>query len=118
MNPIRSRRRIVSSLSDRVDRSDSPRKILPEVSSSRPARQCSSVDLPEPDGPMMAVKRPAGRSTDRSLRAFTAASPLPYTLLAFTARAATPLAAVVAGGLVVWVMGFILRHAGAVVVSP
>ena len=31
----------------------------PTVSVSRPARQCISVDLPEPDGPMMAVKRPA-----------------------------------------------------------
>ncbi len=31
----------------------------PEVSESRPATQCISVDLPEPDGPMMAVYRPA-----------------------------------------------------------
>ena len=30
---------------------------------SRPARQCISVLLPEPDGPMMAVKRPAGSPT-------------------------------------------------------
>ena len=27
----------------------------PDVSESRPARQCISVLLPEPDGPMMAV---------------------------------------------------------------
>ena len=33
-------------------------KTWPEVSVSRPARQCISVDLPEPDGPMIAVKRP------------------------------------------------------------
>ena len=33
-------------------------KTCPEVSVSRPATQCISVDLPEPDGPMMAVKRP------------------------------------------------------------
>ena len=32
-------------------------KTLPEVSESRPATQCISVDLPEPDGPMMAAKR-------------------------------------------------------------
>ena len=31
-----------------------------DVSVSRPARQCISVDLPEPDGPMMAVKRRGG----------------------------------------------------------
>ena len=32
----------------------------PEVGLSRPARMCISVDLPEPDGPMTAVRRPAG----------------------------------------------------------
>ena len=31
----------------------------PDVSESSPARQCISVDLPEPDGPMIAVKAPA-----------------------------------------------------------
>ena len=31
-------------------------KTRPEVSVSSPARQCMRVDLPEPDGPMMAVK--------------------------------------------------------------
>ena len=35
----------------------------PSVSESRPARQCSSVDLPEPDGPMIAVKRPGSNVT-------------------------------------------------------
>ena len=29
--------------------------VAPDVSVSSPARQCSSVDLPDPDGPMMAV---------------------------------------------------------------
>ena len=32
----------------------------PEVRVSRPARQCISVDLPEPDGPMIAVNAPRG----------------------------------------------------------
>ena len=32
----------------------------PEVGLSRPARMCMSVDLPEPDGPMTAVRRPSG----------------------------------------------------------
>ena len=47
----------------------------PSVSVSRPAMQCSSVDLPEPDGPMIAVKRPGGSSTVTSSRARTPASP-------------------------------------------
>ena len=34
----------------------------PLVSSSSPARQCIRVDLPEPDGPMMAVKAPATKA--------------------------------------------------------
>ena len=59
-NPMRSRRRRVSSLSDRVARSTSPTSTRPLVSVSSPAMQCMRVDLPEPDGPMMAVKRPAG----------------------------------------------------------
>ena len=38
-----------------------------------------SVDLPEPDGPMIAVKRPAGKATLTPARACTAASPSPKT---------------------------------------
>ena len=34
----------------------------PEVGRSSPARQCISVDLPEPEGPMIAARRPAWRS--------------------------------------------------------
>ena len=50
---------------------------LPEVGRSSPARQCISVDLPEPDGPMIAVSRPAGKSTETPSSARTAASPSP-----------------------------------------
>ena len=61
MKPMRSRRSCVSCLSlsvAEVDVADeAPRR---DVSVSRPATQCISVDLPEPDGPMMAVKRPVG----------------------------------------------------------
>ena len=39
--------------------------------------QCMSVDLPEPEGPMTAVKRPLGISTVTSSRARTAVSPEP-----------------------------------------
>ena len=61
--PMRSRRTRVSSRSESAPRSTSPMKTWPDVSESRPARQCISVLLPEPDGPMMAVKRPAGMPT-------------------------------------------------------
>ena len=50
--------------------------------------QCISVDLPEPDGPMIAVSWPAGMSTVTSSSARTAVSPVPYTLVAASARAA------------------------------
>ena len=33
----------------------------PAVSVSSPAMQCINVDLPDPDGPMIAVKRPGGQ---------------------------------------------------------
>ena len=36
-----------------------------------------SVDLPEPDGPMIAVKRPAGKPTVTPSSARTSASPSP-----------------------------------------
>ncbi len=47
-----------------------------------------SVDLPEPDGPMMAVKRSAANSTVTPSRARTSASPRPYNFTASTAAAA------------------------------
>ena len=34
---------------------------VPLVGRSSPASRCISVDLPEPDGPMIAVKRRAGK---------------------------------------------------------
>ena len=68
--PMRSRRSRVSSLSDSVDSSTSPMNTCPDVSESRPATQCISVDLPEPDGPMIAVKWPAANvDTDAVERA-------------------------------------------------
>ena len=50
-------------MSSSVPRSMSPMKTWPEVSVSRPATQCISVDLPDPDGPMIAVNWPAAKST-------------------------------------------------------
>ena len=49
----------------------------PAVSESSPATQCIRVDLPEPEGPMMAVKRRRAKSTVTSSRARTWVSPLP-----------------------------------------
>ncbi len=54
-NPILSRRTTVSSFSETAVMSMSPRSTRPAVTRSSPARQCSNVDLPEPDGPMIAV---------------------------------------------------------------
>ena len=57
--PMRSRRSMVRRLSPSRADVDVADEDLPEVRRSSPARQCISVDLPEPDGPMMAVNRPA-----------------------------------------------------------
>ncbi len=62
-NPTLSRRSSVSRLSFSSVRSTSPTKTCPLVGVSRPARQCSNVDFPDPDGPMIAVNSPAARST-------------------------------------------------------
>jgi hypothetical protein len=91
-NPTRSRRSRVNSSSERVPRSVSPNSTRPEVRRSRPARQCISVDFPEPDGPMIDVKRPVSSSRSTSSRAVTEASPMPYTFVACSARAATAIA--------------------------
>ena len=87
-NPTLSLRSCVRRFSSSVDRSTSPISTFPSVSRSSPAMQCRSVDLPDPDGPMIAVKRPVSKSTVMPSRALTAASPSPYTFTASTARAA------------------------------
>ena len=52
-------------------------KTWPEVTESRPATQCIRVDFPEPDGPMIAVNRPAWKLTETPSRARTSVSPVP-----------------------------------------
>jgi hypothetical protein len=54
-----------------------------------------SVDLPEPDGPMIAVNCPRSSSTLIPRNATTWASPDPYTFHTSVARAATPATAAV-----------------------
>ncbi len=81
MKPIWSRRSLVSCLSFRPVISVSPIQIRPEVTESSPARQCISVDLPEPEGPMIAVNCPRVMSTSTASSATTWVSPLPYDLV-------------------------------------
>ncbi len=75
--PIRSRRSRVSLRSLRFSSSVSPIIAVPAVSRSSPAAQCSRVDFPEPDGPMIAVSRPAGNPTVTWSRARTSVRPMP-----------------------------------------
>ncbi len=86
--PTRSRRSRVSRRSGIPLICSAPIHTLPLVAESRPAMQCISVDLPEPDGPITEVKDPAGISADTPASAVTAASPLPYVLVSFSVRAA------------------------------
>ena len=63
--------------SESIVRSTSPMKTWPDVGVSRPAMQCRRVDLPDPDGPMIAVNLARSKSTETSSSARTAASPSP-----------------------------------------
>src|SRR3954453_3828131 len=78
MKPVCSRRRGVRSLSPSVVMSWPAMVTLPAVGRSSPARICISVDLPEPDGPMTAVRRPVSMSRSTPRSAGTAVSPAPY----------------------------------------
>ena len=73
--PSLSRRSLVSAPSSRPVISSPSSVTVPEVGVSRPARMCIRVDLPEPDGPMIAVKRPRSKPVLTPTRASTAASP-------------------------------------------
>ena len=58
MKPIFSRRRSVRRLSSSVVISTPSIVTDPEVGRSRPARQCISVDFPDPEGPMIELYWP------------------------------------------------------------
>ena len=77
MKPSWSRRTAVSCLSFMPDKSCPAMKTLPEVGVSRPAMQCRRVDLPEPDGPMMAANSPSVMVRLTVSRATTWALPSP-----------------------------------------
>ena len=75
--PMCSRRSFVISVS-----LSSPSRVpasvtYPAVGRSSAARMCISVDLPEPDGPMIAVSFCGATSSDTPRRASTAVSPSP-----------------------------------------
>jgi hypothetical protein len=75
--PTLSRRKMVRSLSFNSLRSASPMYARPEVSVSRPAMQCSSVDFPDPEGPMIAVNVERSNATVTPLSARTSVAPSP-----------------------------------------
>ena len=77
MKPMCARRSSVSSLSPSFVMSCPAIVTLPSVGRSSPARMCISVDLPEPDGPMTAVRRPAATSRSTPRSALTQVSPEP-----------------------------------------
>ena len=77
MKPILWRRSMVSWLSVMVVMSAPSNMMCPPVAESSPASVCISVDLPEPDGPMMAVNRPCSNATFTPRSAWTAFSPFP-----------------------------------------
>ena len=62
--PMCSRRSFVRSLSPSVVISVPATSTVPDVGLSRPARMCISVDFPDPEGPITAVKRERAMSTD------------------------------------------------------
>ena len=76
-NPTRSRRSCVSFRSESRARSTPHTRTEPDVGVSRPAITCISVDFPEPDGPITAVKRRSAMSRLTPASAWTAASPAP-----------------------------------------
>ncbi len=77
MKPILSRRSWVSFLSLSAVSSTSPIRAEPPETESRPAMQCISVDLPEPEGPMIAVNSAWWKSRETASSATTWVSPCP-----------------------------------------
>ena len=73
--PMRSRRRRVRSSSSRPARSRPSMARRPAVGRSIAPHRCSSVDLPQPDGPISATKSPGSRVSDTPRRAVTGAAP-------------------------------------------
>jgi hypothetical protein len=75
--PSLSRRSSVSAPSSSPVISTPSSVTVPEVGVSSPARMCIRVDLPDPDGPMIAVKRSRWKAVLTPARATTSVSPEP-----------------------------------------
>ena len=75
--PMWFRRSFVSSVSPSSVISVPLTVTLPDVGLSSPARMCIRVDLPEPEGPITAVRLPSVTSTETPRSASTAVSPSP-----------------------------------------
>jgi hypothetical protein len=76
--PMWRRRSFVRSVSPSFEIAVPPISTSPELGLSSPARMCISVDLPDPDGPMIPVSWPCRTSIETPRRAWTAVSPSPY----------------------------------------
>ena len=61
-NPMWRRRKMAQPAVDKLSTRCPRSQISPLVAGSRPPRTCSRVDLPEPDGPMMATNSPMASS--------------------------------------------------------
>ena len=75
--PIAWRRISVRSWSESESSRVPASSTQPAVGRSSPARMCIRVDLPEPDGPMIAVNVPRSNATETPRSASTAVGPSP-----------------------------------------
>ncbi len=76
MKPMRAARKLVFAESSIAVRSFPSMRILPEVTSSMPLRQLSSVVFPQPEGPMMATISPLSMVRSIPRRALTVMVPV------------------------------------------
>src|ERR1022692_1123889 len=84
-NPTVSARKRASSARVKVEVSTESMRTTPSVAWSRQPRIFSSVVLPDPDGPMIAIHCPASATRLTRSSAFTgAAQPLPYAFVTFS----------------------------------
>lgn len=74
-NPIRPRLSRVNLAIAQGAEFSAPSQTWPLLGVLRPARQCIKLDLPDPDGPMIAVNAPRAKSTETPERAVADVSP-------------------------------------------
>src|SRR6476620_1397273 len=72
--------------SETLARSSPSMMMLPLVGLSKPPSKCNSVDLPQPDGPIIATNSPSPTSKDKPLRAGTSSFPILYDFFRSTVR--------------------------------